>query len=783
MDVVSACPLRVASIVWQPRPGAFALTVVTVASFELSPGESPLAGDQDPPNEVDSYWNDDERRSLHVAGDLAPFKPRADVLLVGNAYAPEGKPVQSLTTRLVVGEVDKSIAIYGDRLWNLRGDLREPSIFVRMPLRWERASGGPDTSNPVGVRADATPDQMGMTPVPNLQPPGTHIAQRGDFVEPINYGPIAPTWPGRTAKLYGHAAAWDPKTFAQRPLPSDIDPAYFNAAPPDQQVQEIRSNERIVLENLHWSHARLVTSLQAVVPQGLVEREGGISEPLKMRCDTLSIDTDRGRCSLTWRGVVVLRHPSEAGRVTVTTGRSVPLSQRSPPASKPSASFDLRRTVPLPPQRDAPSLPFKPAASPQPNAQAASPAAALAGLKPNQPAGGLPFKTGAPAVPRADAPPAGLPRSSVSPASPPRTSPATFRPESIVDPETIDIDELTSEPSSILDAETVDSEVLPLQARSSMPVVPFATSAAPQPSMNARPAPPAMPPPAPARQPPISTRQPPTSTRQSTISTMPPPAPAMPPPAPAMPPPISTRQPPAPAMPPLVPAPPPAVTSSQAWSSPWAPSAVAPQPAPTPRPSAPLPPPLASEPSAPPSALGPAPAAPPPAPSPEPAQPAAAPAAAPTLDVAPDEPELPLETYPLERCAAIAASIARRPDDRDAILKTHDLTSSRYSALDEHWADAIRRETERGRSKLLRAHDRAYVEQVEAERGPIGVTEYARIVVAAQRGQEESALSELGIPRTALPSIRRVWLRKLADDPSLAASARREVEAARDKEE
>jgi len=88
MDVVSSCPLRVASLVWQPRAGAFALTVVCKATFALAPGESPLTDEQDDPFEDDVHWDDDERRSLATASDLAPYKRRADVLVVGHAHAP-----------------------------------------------------------------------------------------------------------------------------------------------------------------------------------------------------------------------------------------------------------------------------------------------------------------------------------------------------------------------------------------------------------------------------------------------------------------------------------------------------------------------------------------------------------------------------------------------------------------------------------------------------------------------------------------------------------------------
>ena len=78
MDVVSACPFRVGSVLWQTARGDRTLTVVAKATYTLRPGESPLAAAQDEIHESDGYWNYD------AASDLVPFKRRADVLPVND---------------------------------------------------------------------------------------------------------------------------------------------------------------------------------------------------------------------------------------------------------------------------------------------------------------------------------------------------------------------------------------------------------------------------------------------------------------------------------------------------------------------------------------------------------------------------------------------------------------------------------------------------------------------------------------------------------------------------
>lgn len=90
MDVVSFGTCRVASLHWQPRQGAHALTVICKATFDLEPGESPLNATQEP------VWE-----ATSAASDMAPFKRRADVFVVGRAYP----PAQAAVGVAVLGEL------------------------------------------------------------------------------------------------------------------------------------------------------------------------------------------------------------------------------------------------------------------------------------------------------------------------------------------------------------------------------------------------------------------------------------------------------------------------------------------------------------------------------------------------------------------------------------------------------------------------------------------------------------------------------------------------------
>jgi hypothetical protein len=317
MDLVSQCALRVAQVVWRPGHGGFAFTVVCKATFELRPDVSPLAAVQVPVVFDDVYA--DEGAGLAVASDLVPAKKWPEVLLTGHAYAPEGRPVPSILARLVVGEIDKTIQVVGDRHFGRNGKLGDPEYFTGMSLGWERADGGPGTLNPAGrsLGSAARADALGRVPAPNLLPAGLRLRSRSDTVTPVGFGPIAPLWPSRIACLHQHAAGWDPNRWYERPLPSDIDLGYFNAAQPDQQRALPFGEEAIYLENLHPRFAQLSTRLAQVTPAATADYGSG-PQALQLRCDTLTINTDSGLAMLVWRAHVLLDHPDRPGRVVVT---------------------------------------------------------------------------------------------------------------------------------------------------------------------------------------------------------------------------------------------------------------------------------------------------------------------------------------------------------------------------------------------------------------------------------------------------------------------------------
>lgn len=369
MDLVTLCPFVASKIVWQANSGAFALTVIVKATFVLQPGTAELALEQEPIIEQDRFYDDDPRRSIRVPSDVVPYKPRADVMLVGHAHAPGKQPVRSLVTRFVVGEMDKSIEVWCDRAFRVRdGQLLEGKRFTSMPLVWELTSGGGDSANPVGKRFDGPMDTYGTITIGNLQPLGHFVSNRSDRFAPTCYGPVAPGWPGRTQRLGRLSRSILARSWHLQKLPPDLDPSFFQAAPPDQNVAEIRANERIVLENLHPDQTRLVTNLPGLTPRAIADRATGEREEIKLVGDTLWMDTDRGVCCVVWRGRIGLRHPEEAGRIAIWVDGMVMSAPNAPKEPRQTIEVmdeapELVTTmVPIAPKQPV-ALPFVPGAS------------------------------------------------------------------------------------------------------------------------------------------------------------------------------------------------------------------------------------------------------------------------------------------------------------------------------------------------------------------------------------------------------------------------------------
>ena len=158
-----------------------------------------------------------------------------------------------------------------------------------------------------------------------------------------------------------------------------------------------------------------------------------------------------------------------------------------------------------------------------------------------------------------------------------------------------------------------------------------------------------------------------------------------------------------------------------------------------------------------------------------------APAAAPPrAKAAPSAPEAaPEAMVTIDRYAAVSAALSRKGVDRGAVLRDHTLTIAGWGAIDRHWKRALAEQSERGDKALLGAFDEAYVAAQGALHRPVGVGEYARILVGLERGDVGRVLAELQLQLSDLMRLQRVWTKRAAESPALAAELTEATLAAR----
>jgi hypothetical protein len=289
------------------------LTVIVKATYKLVSGVTSLTEAQDGVNERDLHAENNPKLGLYSASDLVPYKPRADVTVVGKAYAPPNELSSKLVARVAVGTVDKRVEVHAERYFGSKGELTAEAFFSKIPIGYERAPAGP--TNPVGRSLTARPDSRGRLRLPNLQVPGERVDAKKPLT-PIGFGPIPPSWPSRLALLHDKAPAWQGRDWCSLPIPKHWNWAFFNVAPQDQQLDEISADEEIRLDHLHPKEPKLVTRLPGIWPCVFLERHER-AEAVTMHGDTLWIDTNRLVQTVTWRGQAAMEKADESLRVLV----------------------------------------------------------------------------------------------------------------------------------------------------------------------------------------------------------------------------------------------------------------------------------------------------------------------------------------------------------------------------------------------------------------------------------------------------------------------------------
>lgn len=234
-----------------------------------------------------------------VVPDAGMPKPRAEVLVFGQAYPPGGAQ-PACSVRLRLGDIDKTLSVVGDRTWDESGAASAPAPFSAMPITWANAFGGPDdAANPVGKGAG----ERGPTrPLPNIEDPAHLVKDPEDRPRAAGFGPYDVTSPERASRAGTYDDAWLKSRSPELPL--DFDLAFYNTAPLDQQRDApFVGGEVFTLENMHPERPVLEGRLPRFRARIFVKLRGGELREVPMRLETVQLFPGSARMLILFRGI------------------------------------------------------------------------------------------------------------------------------------------------------------------------------------------------------------------------------------------------------------------------------------------------------------------------------------------------------------------------------------------------------------------------------------------------------------------------------------------------
>ena len=154
------------------------------ATFDIIPdAELKAAEDQLPLVVTDEYFGEVNKSSLKQESDLVQYKPKCDVIVIGSAHAPGGKPAARFETGIKISgsvTLDKKLTVTGPRFWEQKDSdwsLTKPEPIDSLPLQYEYAYGGECRVNLDDPAAERVEEKYHLTPEQRQQhPDGVELA-------------------------------------------------------------------------------------------------------------------------------------------------------------------------------------------------------------------------------------------------------------------------------------------------------------------------------------------------------------------------------------------------------------------------------------------------------------------------------------------------------------------------------------------------------------------------------------------------------------------------------
>ncbi|MEP7121473.1 MAG: DUF2169 domain-containing protein [Byssovorax sp.] len=327
------------------------------ASGRLALADQQLPLTAEPEVELDAYGG---HKLLCDDTDLGPPKVATDVVFTGSAYA-EGRAAEVFAA-LVVGSFARRLRVCGERRAEVRADgsvrFSTPAPFERVAMSFEHAYGGYDEhahwtlappkpeeivrfGRPVGLFAyprnsagaayfvDVDRARADGARLPQIEDPSDLLVPERFFVAsprawidapiPGALGWLHHAWYPRMFRFAGPILAHDPPAHpireialgegddlaALQPLDAGtIHPRALQGAAPGLSRARLRGDEPVILQHLHRESADLRFALPGELPLFTLRPPDVKSFQPKPVLQTVRIEPDAGRISLTWCAVV-----------------------------------------------------------------------------------------------------------------------------------------------------------------------------------------------------------------------------------------------------------------------------------------------------------------------------------------------------------------------------------------------------------------------------------------------------------------------------------------------
>jgi hypothetical protein len=291
------------------KAGAYVWIVGVKATFGVGAGGKLTLLDEQPPLLLaPEYAGEPGRSSLKYEAELGPPRPTTDLVVRGEAHAPGGRPAPTVPVRLRVGELEKTIVVHGDRVYQSeRSGLTtsRPRPFVARPIVYEDAFGGSDLAqpdprrqrmdlrNPVGKGVAVDPRRLHGQPAHAIEYPQADPASRG----PAGFGPLASYWSPRRELAGTYDQKWET---ARKPfLPDDYDERWLLCAPADQRPpRHLTGGERVQLLNL-TAEGKLEFELPKIFLT-FASRFGSVRQEHRSRLAAVVIEPEVPAVKLVW---------------------------------------------------------------------------------------------------------------------------------------------------------------------------------------------------------------------------------------------------------------------------------------------------------------------------------------------------------------------------------------------------------------------------------------------------------------------------------------------------